>query len=366
MKLIKYLSSILAVVLLSTVFSGCANTNANESSQQIPSSSEEVSQPVESSSSESSKAESSSEAPKVLGTMNIAVMKGPTGMGMLSLMDKNENKETNVEYTFSIEPNANNIVGKLAKGEIDGATVPANLASVLYGKMEGKISVLAINTLGVLDVVESGDDIKSIADLKGKTIYSTGKGTTPEYVLNYILTENNIDPQKDVTIEYKSEASEVAAIMAQDKTAIAVLPQPFVSIAQSKNKDLRSALSLSNEWDKLQTGDKKSSMVTGVLVVRNEFLENNKEVINQFMKDYSDSINFINTAGDDAAKLVGKYEIAPEAIAKNAIPKCNIVYIVNGEMKEKLEGYLEVLFKQNPASIGGKLPDDSFYVQESK
>ncbi|MEG1620383.1 MAG: ABC transporter substrate-binding protein [Oscillospiraceae bacterium] len=359
MKIKKIISGLLATIVMATAFVGCSNKNQNNYTSDSSSENSTSSTAAESSSELS--VESPTELPTQNSPINIAVMKGPTGMGMVSLMSKAEAKESLFEYNFTLESTADAIVGKIAKGEIDAAAVPANLASVLYNKTNGGITVAAINTLGVLYVVESGDTIKSVADLKGKTIYSTGKGTTPEFALNYILTENGIDPTKDVTIEYKSEATEVAAIMGQDKSAIAVLPQPFVTISQSKNPDLREALSLSDEWDKLQKDGNKSSMVTGVLIVRNEFLEENRELFKEVLNEYKDSVEFINNDVDAGAKLVAKYEIAPEPVAKKAIPKCNITFMVNDEMKEKLSGYLEVLFNQNPASVGGKLPNDDFY-----
>ncbi len=307
------------------------------------------------------------ETTKTKTNINIAALKGPTAMGMVKLISDSEQGTSLNNYNFSIYATADEIVAKIGKGELDVAAVPANLSSVLYNNTEGKISVAAINTLGVLYVVQkmNTDDAKaitSIHDLKNNTIFSTGKGTTPEYILNYILSSNGIDSEKDVDIQFKSEATEVVANMAlvSAKSSIAVLPEPFVTTAQTKDKNLKTVLDLTKEWDNLQTG---SSLVTGVIIARNEFIENNKDAFNSFLDEYKESTDYINANIKDGATLVEKYDIVPSSIAEKAIPKCNITFIEGEEMQKKLNGYLEVLFNQNPKSIGGKLPDETFYYK---
>ncbi len=293
--------------------------------------------------------------------VRVASLKGPTSIGLVKLMDDAEKGEAANDYSFTIAGTADEIVPKLVKGDLDLAAVPANLASVLYGKTQAGISVLAVNTLGVLYLVETGDTIHSIADLKGKTIYSTGKGTTPEYALNYVLSANGIDPEKDLTVEYKSESTEVAALLSQGDNAIAMLPQPYVATVQSKNDKVRIALNLTEEWDKVQ-GENKSALITGVVIARNEFISENPEALDAFLNEYQKSIAFANDSLDESAALTEKYGIVPAAaIAKKAIPYCNITFIEGTEMKEKLGGYLKTLFDQNPQSVGGALPDDAFY-----
>ncbi len=197
--------------------------------------------------------------------------------------------------------------------------------------------------------MENGETIQSAADLKGKTIYASGKGATPEYALNYILSSNGINPETDVTIEWKSEHSECVAALASQENAVAMLPQPFVTTAQTKNPEIRTALDLTKEWDALQEGEeKKSSMITGVVVARKEFAEENPEEIQEFLKEYHTSVDCVNENITDAAQLIEKYDIVPAAVAEKALPACNIVCIDGEEMEEKLSGYLEVLKAQNP------------------
>lgn len=292
--------------------------------------------------------------------INIGSLKGPTTMGMVKLMNDSEQGKTENNYAVSMTGTADEIVTSIVNKELDVAAVPCNLASVLYNKTGGEISVAAINTLGVLYVVENGNTINSVEDLKGKTIYSTGKGTTPEYVLNYVLKENGIDVAKDLTIEYKSEATEIAAILGENPNAIAMLPQPFVTTAQAKNENLRIALDMTEEWSKLQ-GKDGSALVTGVVIARNEFINENKDAFNKFLEDYKVSTEYVNDNIDEASSLVEKYGIVPSAVAKKALPLCNITFIEGEEMKTKVSGYLNVLFEQNPKSVGGNLPKDEFY-----
>lgn len=295
--------------------------------------------------------------------VNVTALKGPTAMGMVSLMDDVDNGKVDSEnYKFTIAASIDEVTPAISQGETDIAAVPANVASVLYNKLEGGVQVLAVNTLGVLYIVENGDTVQSASDLKGKTIYASGKGATPEYALNYILQQNGLDPAADVTIEWKSEHSECVAALAQDPSGIAMLPQPFVTTAQMKNPDLRVALDLTEEWDKVQEdAQEPGALLTGVVVVRTEFAKENPEAVSDFLERYKASVDFVNENVDEAAQLVGQYDIVTAEVAQTAIPECNIVCITGDEMQEKLSGYLSVLNDQNPEAVGGKLPDDDFY-----
>jgi len=292
-------------------------------------------------------------------TINIAVLKGPTAMGMVDFMDAADSGElTDNNYHFEIAAAVDEITPKLVQGQIDIAAVPANLASVLYNNTDGGVNVLAVNTLGVIYIVESGDTVSSISDLKGKTIYASGKGATPEYALDYILTQNGIDPEQDLTIEWKSEHTECLSALMAEENAIAMLPQPFVTTAQTKSDKIRVALNLTEEWDKVGTD---SALLTGVVVARKEFVESNPVAVEAFLEHYETSVKFVNENVEDASALIEKYDIVPATVAVKAVPNCNIVFITGNEMKQKLSGYLSVLFEQNPKSVGGALPADDFY-----
>lgn len=293
--------------------------------------------------------------------IRIGGLKGPTSMGLVQLMEKAEKGEAKNNYTFTMAGSADEITPKLLKGELDMAAVPANLASVLYNNTEGKIKILAVNTLGVVYIVEKGNNIQSFEDLKGKTIYATGKGSTPEYTLRYLLSENGIDPNKDVTFEWKSEPAEVVALFSEMENGVAMMPQPYVTVAQTQLEDLRIAINLSEEWDALDNG---SDLITGVMIVRKDFAEKYPEQIAAFLDEYEESINFVNTNIPEAAKLIDKYGIVKAPVAEKAIPYCNIHFIKGREMKTSMQGYLNVLFEQNPKSIGGKLPADDFYFEK--
>ena len=292
-----------------------------------------------------------------------AGLKGPTTMGLVNLLAMEENGTASQKYDLQLYGAADEIVPKLIKGEVDIAAIPANLAATLYQKTNGGIQVMAVNTLGVLYVVEKGDTVHSFADLKGRTILSTGKGTTPEYVLRHLLTKNGIDPDKDVKIEYYSEASEVTAQMAATKKdAIAVLPQPYVTAAQMKDSDLRVVLDLTKEWNKVCD----TQLITGVTVVRTAYAEDHPEEVINFLKDYQKSVEAANNDIDGTAALCEKVGVvAKAAIAKKALPKCNIVYRIGDEMKADVNAYLQVLYDASPAAVGGKLPDGNFYYTKA-
>lgn len=293
-------------------------------------------------------------------TVRIGGLKGPTTIGLLSLQEKVQNSEAKEGYEFSMMTAADEILPLMIKGELDIALLPANVASVLYNKTNGGVSVIDINTLGVLYMVSGDAAIDEIADLKDKTIYLTGKGTTPDYVLHYILEENGFT-QADYSLEYKSEATEVAAVLSENPDAIGLLPQPFVTAACAQNEALSVVLDMNEQWAAVQ-GEEGSSLVTGVTVVRNEFLKENEKAIKNFLAEHEESTKKMNEDIDHAATLaVEAGIIAKEPIAKKAIPDCNITYIDGEEMKQALSGYLNVLFEQDSAAVGGTLPADDFY-----
>ena len=340
-----------ALVALS-VFSGC--TGGKESQTE-----ETEVQEVSPQEMEDQAAEEDTEPADV----EVMALKGPTAMGMVKFMDDvDSGSVTSENYNFSIAASADEVTPKLVQGEADIAAVPANLASVLYNKTQGQVEVLAVNTLGVLYIVENGDTVQSVEDLRGKTIYASGKGSTPEYALEYVLSANGIDPETDVTIEWKSEHSECVAAIASSENGVAMLPQPFVTTAETQNPSIRTALDLTEEWDKAQeTGENNSALITGVVVARTDFAEENPEAVEDFMTRYQESVDYVNSNTEAAAELVGKYDIVTAEVAKTALPECNIVYMEGEEMKEKLSGYLEVLKGQNPDAVGGEVPGDDFY-----
>ena len=286
--------------------------------------------------------------------IRVGSLKGPTSIGIIKMM---EDDKDGANYDFTVATQADELAAGIIKGELDIALVPANMASILYGKTEGKIKVIDINTLGVLYFVGADTSIDSLDKLSGKTIYLTGKGTTPDYVLQYLLGQAGVEAK----LEYKSEAAEVVSVLANDKDAIGFLPQPFVTASLVKNDALSILLNANDEWNKLQ-GDGGSKMVTGVTVVRSEFLEEHPERVKAFLSDHKASAEFVNSDLAAASAYVEEFAIIEKAkIAEMAIPYCNITYIDGNELKDTLSGYLSVLYEMSPESVGGKLPEEGFY-----
>lgn len=290
--------------------------------------------------------------------INIAVMTGPTAIGLVKVMKDNESGKAANNYNFQVYGEATEISTGLVKGELDIACVPCNLASVLYNKTEGGIVVAGINTLGVLYIVGTDESISSTADLAGRTIYTTGQGTTPEYTLRYILSGNGLNPDSDVTIEFKSEAAEVVSALSENPDAIAMLPQPYVTVAMNNNDKLEILLDVTGEWEKL---DSSSTVVTGVVVARKEWVDSHEDAFKAFLNEYPASAAYTNENIDDAAALIEQFGIFKAAIAKKAIPYCNVTFIDGEAMKTRISSYLTALYEQNPASVGGSLPEDDFY-----
>lgn len=287
--------------------------------------------------------------------VRVASLKGPTTIGLVHLMDSNENSEK-PSYEFTMYTAGSDIMAAMAAGSIDIGLVPANVACVMNNKVEGGVKVIDINTLGVLYCITSDPDISTVADLSGKTLYTTGQGATPEYTIRHLLEQNGVT---DCTLEFKSEATEVAAFLTSEENAVAILPQPFATAALMLNENLRVAFSLDDEWERSGC---TSRIVTGVTVVSNKFLEQHKGAVDKFLKDHAESAQKANEdVSGTAALTVDQGIIAKESIAQKAIPQCNITFIAGDEMKKILSGYLEILADKDPKAVGGKLPGDEFY-----
>ena len=300
------------------------------------------------------------EAKKDDVTIRIGGLSGPTAMGLVKLMDDSEQGKTENKYEFaelSTDPAA--FVAPLTKGELDIAAVPSNLSSVLYNNTDGGMQVLAINNLCVLSIVERGSSVHELNDLKGKKLYATGQGAVPEYTLRYLLKQAGLDPDKDLEIQWCADTTEALSYVSSDSEAIAMLPQPFVTVALSQVEGLNIAIDLNEVW---QAGNYGCDQVTGVIVARKAFVSEHPEAIETFLKEYEASVKYTSEDVDGAAALVEKYGIvAKAAVAKKALPGCHLSFKKGSEMKASLEGFLKILNDENPKAIGGKLPGEDFY-----
>lgn len=291
--------------------------------------------------------------------IRVASLKGPTSIGLVKLWQDAEENKANANYEFTMATAADEILPLVLKGDLDIALVPANAAANLYQKSNGAVAVIDINTLGVLYMVSGDDSIKSVDDLTNKTIYLTGKGTTPDLALQYLLETHNIQ-LSDVTIEYKSEATEVAVALSENPDAVGLLPMPFVIAACAQNEKLQIVLDVNAQWETANDG---KGLVTGITIVRKAFLEEHPDAVDAFLTDHKNSAEYVNANVEEAAELVVKSGIVEKApVAQKAIPKCNITCITGEEMKEMLSDYLDILEKQDASFIGGAVPGDDFYV----
>lgn len=291
--------------------------------------------------------------------INVATLAGPTGIGLVKLMDNQKNGQAANNYNFTLcsDP-ATEVVPGVVSGNFQIASVPVNLASALYNKTNGGVQILAVNTAGVLYILENGNEINSFADLEGKTVYATGQGSTPEYILNYLLEKNGLTDK--VTVEYESSQShdELAAKVASGMVSIAMLPEPKVTATLMQNSDTRIALDLTKEFESATD----LTLIQGCVIARKDFCEQNPEAVKKFLEEYKASIEFATSNIEETAALCEEFSIIPKAtIAKKAIPNCNIVFITGEDMKKSVSANLQIFFDADPTSIGGKMPADDFY-----
>jgi len=348
MKLKKLLSISLATMLTLTAFAGCGNiSDKKDQSDGTSTDTTAVSAGTETISDNNI----DTDAP-----IRVFAMNGPTGMGMSKLILDDEEGNTVNDYDFTLVSSADNIKAEIIKGEYDIAAVPTNLASVLYKKTEGELKVAAINTLGVLYILENGNTVKSVKDLEGKTIAATGEGSVPEFVLSYILKANGVN----ATVEFYTDGAELASKMISGDVTLAMLPVPYATNVLSKSSDIKIAVDVTETWE--ATGNDAGALCQGCVIVRAEFAESNPEAVDKFLEEYAESVKYVNENVDDAAALLEKYGIVNSAaVGKTAIPAANIVCITGEEMAADLNGFYKILFDSNPASVGGSLPDNDIY-----
>lgn len=284
---------------------------------------------------------------------------GPTTMGMVKLLEENEAGKTENSYEFTLAGSADELTPLFIQGELDIISVPVNLGSVLYNKTNVEVQMLCVNTLGVLYVLEKGgNSVQSIEDLKGKTLYATGKGSTPEYTLAYLLEQKGLKLGEDVQVEWKSEPGEIVAQLAAMDSALCMLPQPYVTVAMSKVEGLEMRVDLTEEWDKLGTGTR---LITSGVFVRKEFAESHPEAVEKFLEEFEASVEYVNGNVAEAAQLVEKYINVKREVAEQAIPYCHMVCIQGKEMADSAQAFLAILHGQKPEAIGGALPHGDFY-----
>ena len=348
------LSLLLTAALALSLLAGCGPKTPAGASAPVPGSSS--SQP------DRSDQDSSQSTPEVdAPVIKFMALSGPTGVGAAKLMaDHDADAQNSAIASYEIVTDNTQVQTALANGDVDIAAIATNAAASLYAKTDGGIQVLAVNTLGVLYILEKGDTVHAMADLAGKTLYcpSNTKGANPEHILNHLLTGNGVDPS-DVNIEWLTP-QEITAKLTSSDAGICMLPVPAATALLVKDSGVREAVSLSDAWQDLEG----SPLPMGCVVARTEYIEENPLGVEAFLAAYEKSINYISDPANsaDASALVAQYEFAPnDQVAARAIPQCSLTFITGQEMKTTLEDYYTILFQAAPESIGGGLPYDSFY-----
>lgn len=294
--------------------------------------------------------------------LNVYCLSGPTGLGMADLINKSDNDQTKNDYTITVAAAPEDVTAQVINKTADIACIPTNLAANLYAKTNKDIQILAVNTMSVLYVLDTTGKVESFDDLKGKTIYMPGQGSNPEYIVNHLLKKNGIDPAKDVTIEFKAEAQEVATLMASGKAEICIVPQPVATVIQTK-ADVKKVINLADEWSKI---GEDSAIMMGCVVAQKSVINEHPEAVKTFLEEYEASINAVKADPAAAAAICEAKKIlpTPAAVTTKAIPNCGLAFVTGKDMKTQLTGYLQVLFDAKPASVGGAMPDDNFWYEK--
>jgi len=349
-KVAKMLFAVAAVCVLAVSLVACAQGSASASKSSVSASSGSAA--ASSASASSSVASAASASAPLDGPVKVMALNGPTGIGMAQLSENTQ------AYDVRFVGATDEVVSSLASGSVDIAAVPTNLASVLYNRTQGGVTMVAVDTFGTLYLLSADPSVTSIADLRGHAVKATGQGANPQYILEHLIAQEGLSLDEDVSVEYLAEHAELAALASKGEVDVALLPQPFVAVAQNNNADLNVAVDMGQAW-KQATG---SDLAMGCVVVRTEFLEQHPEAVAAFLADLEASVNFAATDTQGAAQLCVDKGILPNVqVATAAIPNCSLVFVTGADMRSAVEGYLSVLFDANAASVGGALPGDDFY-----
>ena len=288
-------------------------------------------------------------------------LKGPTSMGLVKMLDDCENGLTRNEYEFTMGASADELTPSILQGELDILAVPVNLGAVLYNNSDKGMRMMVASMLGAIYVMEKdGEEVNSIEDLAGKTLYTVGKGSTPEYLLSYLLDQHGLKIDEDVMVEWREDPTEIVGLLSAGTASVCMLPQPFVTVAQGQVENLRIALDMNEQWNNLDNG---TQLITAGFIARKDFIDEHPQQAADFIQDAAESTDWVNNNVADAAQLVEKYDIVKATIAEASIPKCNIVCITGEEMKKDTQAYFQVLYDQNPDAVGGAMPEDDFYYE---
>lgn len=340
----KKIVSVLAVLLcLTLVFSACGENTTNSTTV------------ADGNTTVAGEEKATDDTTEEKAIINLGLLKGPTGMGAAALLDADQKNAARADYEVKLEGAPDVLQTALINKELDMAALPTNVAAVLNAKTNGEIQILAVNTLGVIYIMSNDESISSVADLDGKTILSAGKGTTTEYVLNYILSENSVEAKT----EFASEHAEVIAQAKAGNYDVILLPEPFVTQMKTQDAGFSVCVDLTAEWEALGGGD----LTMGCIAVRKEFAENNPEAVKAFLEDYNESVSYVNGNPEAAGTIIEEFDIAKAAVASKAIPNCNMVVLTGENMKASVNAYLTVLHSAAPAAVGGSVPGDGFYCE---
>ncbi|MCL2200872.1 MAG: ABC transporter substrate-binding protein [Oscillospiraceae bacterium] len=346
---------VIAAVLTTTLLTACAQQPATPPAAPHA----ETPQPAETPGTPGSAPQEPAETEPEPAHIRLGALRGPGGMGMVKLLDDAQNGLTRNTYEYLLGGSPDELTPQFLQGNLDIIAVPSNLASIIYNNTNGAARIISVVSGGIFYIVEfGGEEVHSIADLKDREMFSAGRGAAPDFAMRFIFEENGMSFDNDIYVDWRVEPTEILALMSTMEHALALLPQPFVTVAQTQLPGLRIAIDLNEEWNALDTD---SQFVTTVLIARTEFLEQNLGAVEIFLEEFAASTDFVNNNLEEGAALIEQFGIIAAPIAQRAIPYCNLVSITGPEMMRIMRGYLEVLYGIAPQSIGGALPSDDFY-----
>lgn len=267
----------------------------------------------------------------------LAVFNGVTSLGVAKLV-----KDRGYAYESSLYTDLSEVENLIKNGGADMAAVPVESAARLFNETKGAVKIIAVNNLGVLHLVTGDESIKTLADLKDKTVYATGKGTAYEHIMNFIFEKNAISPK----VEYVATEAELVTLAIEGKADICIIPEPYATKVVFENTKMKRVIDLSDEWNKFS----EAPLVQGVIVARTEYIEQNPEYIEQFLFQNEISVNFLNENIDAGADMLynGQY-FSTFDLARECVPACNLYFMKGEEMKAAVKVVYDVL----PAELTG-------------
>jgi NitT/TauT family transport system substrate-binding protein len=285
-------------------------------------------------------------------------IKGPSGVALIRLFEEPP-RFPGTEIKLEALAQADLIAAKFISGEAKLGILPANVAAKIAAGGR-RIRVAAVIGYGMLSLLSADPGVRRIEDLRGKTVEVAGQGATPDYVFRRILRARGLNPDGDLKLSYALAYPEIAQSLIAGRIFNALLPEPFATMALAGKPGIRRIGDIQAEW--IAAGGAGNYPMT-VLAVDADLAASSPGLVKAVLEACRSSVEWVTSHPSGAGILVEKHRMGLSAgVVSAAVPRSAYGFIPAVEARPSLEALFGAFLEYAPASIGGALPPDSFYL----